>query len=453
MDSNEKTIPGGVEQAEPENTENTLDPGSTPPAPEMTEEEVAEPAGGETIPDKDDNVVDFNSIPQKQEVEQSGQDTPVPEAPEKTAEDKTPAKRRGGRPPKADKTEKAPEAAQTEKPKKAPRQPKVPKQEKAAGKGKSAAEPVKEETPPAPEPEQPPQPREAPRRNGGTEQIVYLTLSELQPFKNHPFGVRDDSEMKSLVESVKDGGVNQPALVRPIEGGGYEIVAGHRRQKASELAGFTDMPCIVREMTDDEAIIAMTDDNLRQRESILHSEKAVSLKMQLDAISHQGARFNGVASGDVGKRSVDIVAERNGISAKQVQRYISLTKLVPDLQKMLDDKQLGFTQAVEFSVIRPKNQNLITVSIEGEQAKPSLSQAQRLRELDQKGALNSDVIDGILSEEKKEVDKVIITGAELNKYFGKEKTPREMKDQIIKLLDDWAEKEKTVAPPEKNAER
>jgi ParB-like chromosome segregation protein Spo0J len=219
---------------------------------------------------------------------------------------------------------------------------------------------------------------------------------------------------------------------------------------------YTDIPCIVREMTDDEAILAMTDDNLRQRTEILPSEKAISLKMQLEAISHQGARDTSgqVGQKQAGERSVDVVAKRNDMSAKQVQRYISLTKLVPEMQKMADDKQLGFTQAVEFSMIKPENQNLIVVSIEGEQAKPSLSQAKRLRELDEKGALNNDVIDGILAEEKKEVDKVIITGAELEKYFGKDKTPREMKDTIMKLLDDMAAKEKDRPDPNKdNAER
>ena len=229
-----------------------------------------------------------------------------------------------------------------------------------------------------------------------------------------------------------------------------------RRSKASELAGFADIPCIVREMTDEEAILAMTDDNLRQRETILPSEKAISLKMQVEAIKRQGVRDTSgqnVQNSEAGKRSVDIVGERNGMNAKQVQRYICLTKLVPDLRKMSDEGRLGFTQAVEMSFISPKNQNLIAVSIEGEQSKPSLSQAQRLRQLDKEKQLNGDVIDAILSQEKKEVDKVIITGAELSKYFGKDKTPREMKDTIIKLLDDMAAREKAIATPEKSADR
>ena len=215
--------------------------------------------------------------------------------------------------------------------------------------GKAAAVKGKEEAPAAPQPapEAPPQPRDATRAE--KEEIVYLNLSELFPFKDHPFGVRDDAEMKGLVESVKDNGVHQPALVRPREGGGYEIIAGHRRQRASELAGFANMPCIVRNMTDDEAILAMTDDNLRHREKILPMEKAQSLKMQVEAISHQGTKMEGVAAGDVGKRSTEIVGERNGMNYKQVQRYIRLTELVPELQSMVNEKKLSFTPAVEIS--------------------------------------------------------------------------------------------------------
>ena len=288
---------------------------------------------------------------------------------------------------------------------------------------------------------EPSAPRDATRAE--KEEIVYLNLSDLHPFKNHPFGVRDDAEMQGLVESVKAAGVNQPALVRPREDGGYEIIAGHRRQRASELAGFANMPCIVRNMTDDEAILAMTDDNLRHRERILPTEKAQSLKMQVEAIKHQGSR-PGEEDKDAGKRSTQVVGDRNGMNYKQVQRYIRLTELVPDLQKMVDEKKLAFTPAVEISFIRPKHQKYIAVSIEGQQSSPSLSQAQKMRELDKEGKLNGDVIDGILSQEKKEVDKVIINSAELEKYFGKDKSPREMKDKIISLLDDWKAKQ----PPE-----
>ena len=297
-----------------------------------------------------------------------------------------------GRPPKAEKT--------------APEQVKSPKA------GKAHAAPEEKAAPPAPE--VPPTPRDATRAE--KEEIVYLDLSDLHPFKDHPFGVRDDAEMKSLVESVRNGGVNQPALVRPREGGGYEIIAGHRRQMASQLAGYRNMPCIVRNMTDDEAILAMTDDNLRQRETILPSEKAMSLKMQYEAIKHQGARGD---SAEAGKLSLESVGQRNGMSVKTVQRYIWLNDLVPELKQTMDDGKLSFTPAVEISRVRPKHQKYIAVSIEGQQASPSKGQAKRLRELDKENKLSPDVIDGILCEEKKKEDRdVIITGAELEKFLG-----------------------------------
>ena len=345
-----------------------------------------------------------------------------------TEKDKA-AKPGRGRPPKDGKA--VPDKAKPPKPRDKKSQSKPAPEKPAVDKGGAPA--GAEVTP------EPSAPRDATRAE--KEEIVYLNLSDLHPFKNHPFGVRDDSEMKGLVESVKASGVNQPALVRPREDGGYEIIAGHRRQKASELAGFANMPCIVRNMTDDEAVLAMTDDNLRHREKILPTEKANSLKMQVEAIKHQGGPGLGE---DAGKRSTEIVGERNGMNYKQVQRYIRLTELVPDLQKMVDEKKLAFTPAVEISFIRPKHQKYIAVSIEGQQSSPSLSQAQKMRELDKDGKLNGDVIDGILSQEKKEVDKVIINSAELEKYFGKDKSPREMKDKIISLLDDWKAKQ----PPE-----
>lgn len=345
---------------------------------------------------------------------------------------------------------------------KAPKQSKAPKDKATPSKADSAkaAKTPKEKTPTKTEPPaskaEPPakaEPVAAPRSQE-VEQVVYIKLSELHPFKNHPFQVRDDDEMRAMVESVKDKGITNAAVVRPREGGGYEMVSGHRRMKASELAGFADMPCIVRNLTDEQAITQMVEDNTNQRENILPSERAKALKMQLEAIKHQGAKE--ATSGqldpkDAGRRSNEIVAERNKMTVKQVQRYIKLNDLVPDLQKMMDAGQIKFTPAVELAYIKPKNQRYIAVAIEGQQSAPSLSQAQRMRELDQKGVLNGDVIDGIMMEDKKEVDKVILTGAELGKYFGKETTPREMKDQIIKLLDDWKGQQKEVAKPEKKA--
>lgn len=390
----------------------------------------------QTAPPTPGKVVDFAAAREEATKEKAATQKA---APQKAPADKSDGadKPRGGRPAKADKA--------------APGEAAAPKRDKKS-QSKPAAEkaPAKDKAAPA-QPEQPPEPRDASR--GEKEEVVYLNLSELHPFKNHPFGVRDDAEMQGLVESVKASGVNQPALVRPREDGGYEIIAGHRRLRASELAGFMNMPCIVRSMTDDEAVLAMTDDNLRHREHILPTEKAQSLKMQVEAIKHQGAR-PGEDAKDAGKRSTQVVGDRNGMNYKQVQRYIRLTELVPDLKKMVDEKKLSFTPAVEISFIRPKNQRYIAVSIEGQQSSPSLSQAQKLRELDKDGKLNGDVIDGILSQEKKEVDRVIINSAELEKYFGKDKTPREMKDQIISLLEDWKAKQPPeLAKPEKKAEK
>ena len=351
-------------------------------------------------------------------------------------------------PAKTEKPEKQPEA-----PKKAEEKPKEPEQPKRRGRPpKADKDKAATPKPEAPAPKEPEKPKDAPRR--GKEQIVYIKLNELHAFKNHPFEVRDDEEMRAMVSSVKDKGVTQPAIVRPREDGGYEIVSGHRRQKASELAGYADMPCIVRNLTDDEAITQMVEDKLNQREEILPSERANALKMQLEAIKHQGSRTSGqIDPKDAGKRSNEIVAERNKMAVKQVQRYIRLNELVPDLMKLMDEKKLGFTTAVELSYIGKKNQNYIAVAIDSQQSSPSQAQAKRMRELDEKKLLNGDVIDGIMMEDKKEVDKVILTGAELSKYFGKETTPREMKDQIIKLLDDWKGQQKEHEKPEKKTEQ
>ena len=370
--------------------------------------------------------------------EQSAPEAPTPDKAEAPAQKEAPSKKDKAVQKSAQpgKTEKAAPSEKTEK------APKAPSPAKDAPEVKA---PVQAETPAAP--------AEAPRP-GKEEQIVYIKLSELHAFKNHPFQVRNDEEIKAMVSSVRDKGVTQPAIVRPREDGGYEIVSGHRRQKASELAGFVDTPCIVRDLTDEQAITQMVEDNTNQRENILPSERAKALKMQLEAIKHQGAKE--ATSGqldpkDAGRRSNEIVAERNKMTVKQVQRYIKLNDLVPDLQKMMDAGQIKFTPAVELAYIKPKNQRYIAVAIEGQQSAPSLSQAQHMRELDQKGVLNGDVIDGIMMEDKKELDKVILTGAELGKYFGKETTPRKMKDQIIKLLDDWKGQQKEVAKPEKKA--
>lgn len=306
----------------------------------------------------------------------------------------------------------------------------------------------------AEQPTPPPLPVEAPRP-AQAEEIVYLKLSDLHPFKEHPFQVRDDEEMKAMVSSVKDKGVTQPAIVRPRDGGGYEIVSGHRRHRASELAQYQDLPCIVRNLTDEQAITQMVEDNTNQRENILPSERAKALQMQLEAIKHQGTAKTSeqIDPKDAGKRSNEIVAERNKMTVKQVQRYIKLNSLVPDLAKLMDEGKVKFTPAVEFAYINPKNQGYIALAIDSQEASPSLSQAKRMRELDQAGGLNTDVIDGIMMEDKKEVDKVILSGAELNQYFGKEVTPREMKETIMKLLDDWKEQQPALTKPGKKIEK
>lgn len=423
--------PDPPKQDNPKGKDNPTPPKEDKPQPGKTDQQVTIPGMGD--PASAGKVVDFTAArdgtakskpPEKATVPDKGRQPDIP----------TP---RRGRPPKADKTATRDKKSQSKEAGLSPSTKKKDSRTPGGAKTAPAVEP--------PVPEQPAEPKDATR--AVKEEVVYLDLSELHAFKDHPFEVRDDAEMQALVESVKTSGVNQPALVRPREGGGYEIVAGHRRQKASELAGYRNMPCIVREMTDDEAILAMTDDNLRHREHIRPMEKARALKQQVEAIKHQGVALKNVAEGDIGKRSTEVVGARNGINYKQVQRYIQLNSLVPELQKMVDEKKLSFTPAVEFSFIRPKHQQYIAVSIEGESA-PSLSQAQRLRELDRDGKLNPDVIDGILSEQKKEVDKVILSTAELSKYFGKEITPRQMKDQIIALLDEWKEKQL----PEKKAE-
>ena len=251
-------------------------------------------------------------------------------------------------------------------------------------------------------------------------------------------------KMQETVASIKLNGVMVPGLARPEkDGNGYEIVAGHRRCRGSELAGLEEMPFIVRDMTDHEAVEAMKDSN-KQRDQTLPSELAALLDLEVEDIKHQGSRLKNVAEGDVGKRSVEIVGEAHGMNYKKVMRYLRLNHLVPELMDKVDDKKMGFMPAVELSYIKPKNQRLIAVSIDGEQASPSLAQAKQLRELDKEGKLNGDVIDGILSEKKKEDRGVIISMAELEKYFGKEATPAKMKEQIMTLLDEWKEKQ----PPE-----
>jgi len=453
----ENTHPADETKATEENTQanEQLAIDSDTPPPDKNAEEAAALAQAEKPPN-DDKIVTYDFTAKSQTAQSAEQAAQTQKPPEANPPEEKP---RRGRPPKPEQGEKPtpkPQGDKTGKDPK-PKAEKPPKGKQAAGArgDKSKQSPGKAQTPQertealakaaiekfeAPPP--PPEPKEAPR-TGEQETIVYINLSELHPFKDHPFQVKQDAEMLAMVESVKDKGVTQPAIVRPREDGGYELVSGHRRHMASELSNYTNMPCIVRNLTDEQAITQMVEDNTNQRENILPSERGAALKMQLEAIKRQGARES-KGNGEKGQRSNEVVADRNKMTVKQVQRYIKLTELVPDLQKMVDDKKIAFTPAVELAHIKPKNQNYIAVAIEGNQSAPSLSQAQRLRELDQKNVLNPDMIDGIMLEEKKEVDKVILSSKELSQYFGSEKTPREMKNAIIKLLDD----NKAKNPPE-----
>lgn len=282
------------------------------------------------------------------------------------------------------------------------------------------------------------------RQDESREKVVEIALTELHPFPNHPFQVRDDDSMKEAVESVKEYGILTPAIVRPREEGGYELVAGHRRKHACELAGLDTMPVIVRDLDRDTAIIFMVDSNI-QRENILPSEKAKAYKMKLDAIKRQGARRDltctQVGYKSDGKKSVQVVAEEAGESRSQIQRYVRLNDLSPQLQQMVDDKKIAMTPAVEISYLKPEEQELLVETIESEQATPSLSQAQRMKKLSQSGKLDEDTMLGIMSEEKKpEVDKIVLTSDTLHKYFPRSYTPKQMQDTIIKLLEQWMKK-------------
>lgn len=283
------------------------------------------------------------------------------------------------------------------------------------------------------------------RQDAGREKVVEIALSELHPFPNHPFQVKDDDSMKEAVESVKEYGVLTPAIVRPRDEGGYEIVAGHRRKRACELAGLETMPAIVRDIDRDMATIIMVDTNL-QRENISPMEKAQAYKMKLDAIKRRSGERTDLTSAQVGQRlpnktSRELIAENSPDSSSQIQRLIRLTELSPQLQQMVDDKKIAVTPAVELSYLKPEEQALVVETIESEQATPSLSQAQRMKKKSQAGELNEDTVLSIMSEEKKpEKYDLTISGDTLRKYFPRSYTPRQMQDTIIKLLEAWQRK-------------
>ena len=283
------------------------------------------------------------------------------------------------------------------------------------------------------------------REDAKREKVTDMPLSELHPFPDHPFQVRDDDSMKETVESIKEYGVLVPAIVRPRADGGYELISGHRRKRACELAGLPTMPVIVRNLDDDAATIIMVDSNI-QRENILPSERAKAYKMKLDAIRRQAGRpskENSVQVGQnfQGKTSRDLLADNSPDSSTQIQRFIRLNELTPQLQQMVDDKKIAMTPAVELSYLKPEEQTLLLDTIESEQATPSLSQAQRLKNFSQEGHLNEDSMLAIMSEEKKpEKSDLTIKADKLQKYFPKSYTPQQMEQVIIRLLDGWQKK-------------
>ena len=282
---------------------------------------------------------------------------------------------------------------------------------------------------------------------GKTESVKQVQLSQLSPFKQHPFKVNDDAKMQETVESIKQYGVLSPAIARPLPGGGYELVSGHRRKRACELAGIDAMPAIVRDLDDDAATIVMVDSNL-QRENVLPSERAQAYKMKLEAMKRQAGRPSKENVSQVGtqKRSDQIMAEELGESRNQIQRYIRLTELAPELQEMVDNKKIAFTPAVELSYLSESEQRLLLDAMDSEQATPSLSQAQRLKQFSQRGELTAEVMRAIMSEEKKpEIDRITITGDRLRKYFPRSYTPKQMEETIIKLLEQWQKRRKREA--------
>lgn len=256
------------------------------------------------------------------------------------------------------------------------------------------------------------------RQDAKLERVQQIPLAELYPFPDHPFSVRDDDSMKETVESIKDRGVLQPAIARPREGGGYELVSGHRRKRACELAGLDTMPVIVRDLDRDTAIIFMVDSNI-QRENISPMEKAKALKMKMEAIRRQGMRTDLTSPNNSAKfRSDDEVGAEMGMSGDTVRNIISLTQLVPELQQMVDDKKIAVTPAYQIAALKPEEQALLVETIASEQATPSVSQAQRMKQLSQSGKLNEDTMLDIMTEEKKpEVDKIVFTSDTLRKYF------------------------------------
>ena len=276
-------------------------------------------------------------------------------------------------------------------------------------------------------------------------ELVALALKELYPFSRHPYKVRDDDAMRDMAESVKQYGVLSPAIARPLPGGGYELVSGHRRKRACELAGLETMPVIVRELDDDAAAILVVDSNL-QREGLLPSERAFAYRLKLEAMQHQGQRKD-ITSVQVEPklRARDVIAQEVGESSGvQVQR-IRLTELIPPLLDMVDERKIAFNPAYELSFLKQDEQRLLLDAMDSEQATPSLSQAQRLKQFSQRGELTAEAMRAIMSEEKKEAEHITIKGDTLRKYFPASYTPKRMEETIIKLLEQWQKRRKREA--------
>ena len=279
------------------------------------------------------------------------------------------------------------------------------------------------------------------RQEQQREQVQQIPIGELFPFKNHPFKVLDDESMQRTVESVEQYGVLSPLIARPRPEGGYEIISGHRRQHAAQLAGLDTLPVIVRQMDDDAAVLLMVDSNL-QRENILPSERAFAYKMKLEALKNQGARSDLTSVQVAPKLSTEKIGEEVGMSKDNVKRYIRLTNLVPELLDMVDENKIAFNPAVELSYLDEAQQRDFLEAMNDTQNAPSLSQAQRLKKLAQEGHFSYDVAFAVMGEEKKdELDKVVIKNDTLRKYFPRSYTPKQMEDTIIKLLDQWQRKQ------------
>lgn len=285
------------------------------------------------------------------------------------------------------------------------------------------------------------------RQEDQRERVMEIPLDKLQHFHDHPFQVRHDQALQDMADSIKEYGVLSPGLARPLpDGSGYEVISGNRRLEACILAGMETMPVIVRDMTDDEAIIAMVDANL-QRESILPSERAYAYKMKLEAMNRQGARTDltcsQIGNKFAGRKSSEVLAEQVGESKNQIFRYIRLTALIPPILDMVDgvtEQKMAFNPAVELSYLTLSEQTMLLDAMAAQEATPSLSQAQRLKKFSQQGKLSEDVMMAIMSEEKKEVDRITLTSSTLSKYFPKSYTPKKMEETIIKLLEQWQRK-------------